>query len=99
MKRDVKEILREKGKGQIFNDTLYEFVKGNLKNAGTAIHLFRIDPYYKAQWIADMMLKIVEVERKPVDEVKKLFVPCGICHCPDSCIPQKECYNDWQDNK
>jgi hypothetical protein len=64
MKDDVKDILKEKGKIDLFSDLRYYKVKnameyGMTKDAWLKNYL-SLDPLNKAQWIADHLIKFVE---------------------------------------
>ncbi len=82
-----------------------KIVKDKLRSVSEFKNVYMdIDKIQAREDIKEIRLRLDRLEkflneRNSVDEVKKLFVPCGICHCPDSCIPARECYNDWQDNK
>lgn len=64
MKREVKSILKEKGKLSLFTDERLEMVKqvmryGMTKDAWLKNYL-SLDPLNKAQWCADHLVKFAE---------------------------------------
>lgn len=64
MKNEVKKILKEKGKLNIFTEDRYEQVKSVMKYGMTKDawlkNYLSLDPLNKAQWCADHLIKFVE---------------------------------------
>ena len=63
MKKEVKEILKEAGKLELFTEdrfeTVKELMKLGMKQSPQLKGLLSIDPYYKSKYIADYIILLV----------------------------------------
>jgi hypothetical protein len=64
MKKKVKQILKEKGKSNLFTDIRFEKIKQVMKIGMTKDlwlkNYLSLDPLNKAQWCADHIIECVE---------------------------------------
>jgi hypothetical protein len=63
MKAEVKKILKERGKIDLFTDRNYELVKYAMNERARhdpwLKNYLSLDPYNKAEWVADHLIKWV----------------------------------------
>ena len=67
MKREVKNMLKDKGRLEIFTDsrynTIYELMKIAMKKDKWLNNYLSLDPLNKAQWMADHLIKLVDLNK------------------------------------
>lgn len=67
MKNDVKKLLAEKNRSEIFTDERYGQIREVMKYGMTQDpwlkNYLSLDPFNKAQWISDFMIKFVDSKK------------------------------------
>lgn len=67
MKKEVKNLLKEKGKSDFFTEDRFEIVKElmkiSMKNSLPLKTYLSFDPLNKAQYVADHIIKLVEANQ------------------------------------